>query len=67
VPDLDPGVDEFHTALGIKWRAPTDAVVPRLGADGVVELNVDSIYSEAGPPIGLSSLSPERRSRATVA
>jgi hypothetical protein len=50
VSDLDAAMEEFHVALGIEWRAPIDAIVPLLGPDGVVEANVNSVYSEGGPP-----------------
>src|SRR3954467_8403674 len=54
VPDLDAAMEELHVALGIEWRAPIDAIVPLLGADGVVEANVYSVYSEGGAPaVGL--------------
>src|SRR3954454_22930029 len=43
-------MEEFQLALGIEWRAPIDAIVPLLGADGVVEANVYSVYSEGGSP-----------------
>ena len=50
VPDLEAGMDEFQTALGIEWRAPIDATVPLRGPDGVIESNVYSVYSAGGPP-----------------
>jgi len=50
VPDLDAAMEEFRVALGIEWRAPTDAVVPLLGPGGVVEAEVYSVYSDGGPP-----------------
>jgi Glyoxalase/Bleomycin resistance protein/Dioxygenase superfamily len=50
VSDLDAAMEEFHVALGIEWRAPIDAIVPLLGSDGVVEANVNSVYSDGGPP-----------------
>jgi hypothetical protein len=50
VPDLDAAMEGFQVALGIEWRAPIDAIVPLLGADGVVEANVYSVYSDGGPP-----------------
>ena len=50
VPDLDAAIEEFHVALGIVWRAPIAAIVPLLGPDGVVEADVNSVYSAGGPP-----------------
>ena len=50
VPDLDAAMEEFRVALGIEWRAPTDAIVPLLGPGGVVEAEVYSVYSDGGPP-----------------
>jgi hypothetical protein len=43
VPDLDAAMKEFHTALGIAWRAPIDARLSLLGPDGVIESSVYSV------------------------
>src|SRR3954452_23662088 len=50
VPDLGVAMDEFQVALGIEWRAPLNALIPILGGNGVVEANVQSVYSDGGAP-----------------